>query len=60
MTRKDYIAIASVFASVQRDDSEESYRTWIRLRGYMMNILSTDNPRFCRSKFKEATEHEHT
>ncbi len=54
MTRKDYIALAAAFASVD-SVTDEGSNVWRELRNKVANVLNADNPNFDRDRFYNAT-----
>lgn len=54
MTRKDYVALAAAFATVETH-SDVQDDTWNALRDAVSEVLEVDNPRFDRGRFNAAT-----
>jgi hypothetical protein len=58
MTRKDYIALAEALAGVRPDPNElvSQFYAWEACRDAIARALSSDNYRFDRARFNDATE----
>ena len=53
MTKKDYIAVAKIFAE-RKDSNPDAEYMRLELIGDIGQFFSKDNPRFSWSKFNEA------
>jgi hypothetical protein len=61
MTKKDYIAIAKLFADRYGTVKDKAaYEMWDGLRADMVDLLSADNPEFRPIQFNNACEDIHT
>lgn len=56
MTKKHYIQIANVLALTRPKKTLVCYANWYEIRERLADILASDNPRFDRQKFIDATE----
>jgi len=58
MTKKNYIAVASIFADafdrIDKSDPRSEFHTLLDVRADLIQMFAADNPNFDRARFIEA------